>query len=159
IQRAIEQLLDFQRTMAQTSLGRAGASRSGTGDDVPLSEYSQLRPVEFDGMIGDPIIFLDEVRKRTEDLGYSDKRAIQMAGFSLTEVTSQWYQDYIRPHVTDMTWDQFRAWFERQFIPFSTREEHRVQFETLQRGNMSVSKYTRLFIQLSRYVPHSVATE
>src|SRR5262249_8625966 len=29
----------------------------------------------------------------------------------------------------------------------------------LQRGNMSVSEYTRLFIQLSRYAPHSVATE
>src|SRR5262249_31151901 len=110
-------------------------------------------------MTGDPIIFLDEVRKRTEDMGCSDRRAIQMAGFSLTGVASQWYQDYIRPHVTDMTWDQFRTRFERQFIPFSVREEHRVRFETLQRGDMSVSEYTRLFIQLSRYAPHSIAFE
>src|SRR5262249_25962827 len=110
-------------------------------------------------MIGDPIVFLDEIRKRTEDLGCSDMRAIQMAGFSLTGVASQWYQDYIRPHVASTTWDQFRTRFERQFIPFSAREEHRVRFETLKRGDMTVAEYTIQFIQLNRYAPHSVATE
>src|SRR5262249_21574167 len=129
LQRAVEQMLDFQRTMAQASFGRAGASGSGTGDDVPMSEYSRLRPTEYDGMTGDPVVFLDEVRKRTEDFGCSDRRAIQMADFSLTGVASQWYKDYIRPHVTGMTWDQFQSHFERQFIPFSAREEMRVRFE------------------------------
>jgi len=58
-----------------------------------------------------------------------------------------------------MTWDQFKTRFERQFIPFSSREEHKVRFETLQRGDMSVVEYTRQFIHLSRYASHSVATE
>ncbi|XP_048231782.1 uncharacterized protein LOC125370434 [Ricinus communis] len=124
-----------------------------------MSEYTKLRPVEFDGTAGDPLDFLDEVEKRASDLHCSDRRTIEMAGFSLKGIASQWFRDYIRPFLDGLSWRQFRDRFEEYFIPFSVRQEYRERFERLVKGESSVAEYTRQFVQLSRYAPYAVGTE
>ncbi|XP_048229509.1 uncharacterized protein LOC125369998 [Ricinus communis] len=50
MQRALEQLLAFQQQQAAQGAGsRASGSGIRNPDDVPMSEYTKLRPVEFDG--------------------------------------------------------------------------------------------------------------
>ena len=154
VQRVVEQLAAIQAA-ATSSQGRSGGAGPSTGDDVPMAEYTRLRPMEFDGMSGDPLKFLDEVKKRTKDLRCSEKRAIELAGFSLTGIASQWFQTYMSSYIDGLTWKKF----EENFIPFSVREKKRCEFESLTRGDRTVEEYTRQFIQLSRYAPHSVATE
>ncbi|XP_048228233.1 uncharacterized protein LOC125369509 [Ricinus communis] len=151
MQRALEQLLVFQQQQAAQGAGsRASGSGIKNPDDVPMSEYTKLRPVEFDGTAGDPLDFLDEVEKRASDLHYSDRRTIEMAGFSLKGIASQWFRDYIRPFLDGLSWRQFRDRFEEYFIPFSVRQEYRERFERLVKGESSVAEYTGNLFKLSR---------
>eukprot|EP00257_Ricinus_communis_P014875 XP_015572656.1 uncharacterized protein LOC107260966 [Ricinus communis] len=124
-----------------------------------MSEYTKLRPVDFDGTIGDPLDFLDEVEKRAYDLHCFDRRTIKMVGFFLKGIASQWFRDYIRPFLDELSWRQFRDSFEEYFIPFSVRQEYRERFERLIKGDLSMAEYTRQFIQLNRYAPYAVGTE
>ncbi|XP_070041360.1 uncharacterized protein [Nicotiana tomentosiformis] len=50
-----------------------------------------------------------------------------------------------------LTWDQFTRLFLERYIPPSSREELRGQFEQLQQGQMSVTDYEARFSELSRY--------
>ena len=124
-----------------------------------MFQYTRLNEVVFDGVSGDTMDFLDEVEKRAFDLRASDRRTIEMVGFSLKGLALQWYKDYIKPFLEGMTWAQFRERFEDNYISFAMRQEYRRQFEQLKRDDMSVVEYTRRFMYLSKFAPKLVAAE
>eukprot|EP00257_Ricinus_communis_P016997 XP_015575326.1 uncharacterized protein LOC107261325 [Ricinus communis] len=74
---------------AEGSGNRGSVSGISNADEVPMSKYTKLRPIEFDGASEDPLDLLDEVEKRASDLHYFDKRTIEMASFSMKRIASQ----------------------------------------------------------------------
>ena len=157
VQTALQQLMEHQRQQAASSSQPGGSGFDP--DHIPLFQYTRLNEVVFDGVSGDPMDFLDEVEKRAFDLRASDRRTIEMAGFSLKGLALQWYKDYIKPFLEGMTWAQFRARFEDNYISFAMRQEYWRQFEQLKRDDMSVVEYTRRFMYLSKFAPELVAVE
>ena len=157
VQTALQQLIEHQRQQAAISSQPGGPGFDP--DHVPLFQYTRLNEVVFDGVSGDPMDFLDEVEKRAFDLRASDRRTIEMAGFSLKGLALQWYKDYVKPFLEGMTWAQFRERFEDNYISFAMRQEYRRQFEQLKRDDMSVVEYTRRFMYLSKFAPELVAAE
>ena len=81
VQTALQQLMEHQRQQAASSSQSGGPGFDP--DHIPLFQYTRLNEVVFDGVSGDPMDFLDEVEKRAFDLRASDRRTIEMAGFSL----------------------------------------------------------------------------
>ncbi|XP_058189297.1 uncharacterized protein LOC131306883 [Rhododendron vialii] len=63
------------------------------------------------------------------------------------------------PDVENMTWAEFETLFEDQYFPESSCDQLRDQFEKLEQGNMTVSKYAMKFQSLSRFAPELGATE
>eukprot|EP00257_Ricinus_communis_P020995 XP_015580371.1 uncharacterized protein LOC107261993 [Ricinus communis] len=98
------------------------------------------------------------LRRRSGLRNALELRTIEMAGFSLKGIASQWFKNYIRSFLERLLWRQFRDRFEEYFIPFSVRQEYRERFERLIKGDLSVAEYTRQFVQLSRYAPYAVGT-
>ena len=57
-----------------------------------------------------------------------------------------------------MTWERFRELFYGKYFTDAMRASRRVEFANLKQGEMSVAEYIRKFDELSRYIPHMVAT-
>uniref|UniRef100_A0A1S4DLF8 CCHC-type domain-containing protein n=1 Tax=Nicotiana tabacum TaxID=4097 RepID=A0A1S4DLF8_TOBAC len=57
-----------------------------------------------------------------------------------------------------LTWAQFSAMFEKEFVPQSLRDAWRAEFEHLRQGTMSVSEYAIRYTRLARHAPALVAT-
>ena len=59
----------------------------------------------------------------------------------------------------DITWDFFRAAYQRKYIGASYIDAQRKAFLNLVQGNKSVSEYEAEFFRLSRYARGVVGTE
>nr|XP_033514117.1 uncharacterized protein LOC117278772 [Nicotiana tomentosiformis] len=77
-------------------------------------------------------------------------------------LTYIWWKTYetSRPAgAAPLRWYQFSDLVLRDFIPQTSRDELRSEFEQLCQGSMSVSDYAMRFTELSRHAPSLVFTD
>ena len=85
--------------------------------------YSRVGRVSFDGT-GDALDFLNIIEARTQT-GYSDYQRIMVVELSVQATAQDWFMQSIQPHMTTMTWLEFKEQFLRYFCPASMRDNYR----------------------------------
>ncbi|WMV46730.1 hypothetical protein MTR67_040115 [Solanum verrucosum] len=58
-----------------------------------------------------------------------------------------------------MGWEQFTEVFLKRFVPYNLQDQSRDEFDRLEQGSLSVSKYEARFHELSRYAMSSIPIE
>ena len=61
--------------------------------------------------------------------------------------------------VADMTWEEFKIFFEENFIPRAVKSQLAREFQDLTQGIMTVWEYVKKFNELSEYASHLIDTE
>ena len=61
--------------------------------------------------------------------------------------------------VAEMTWEEFKTFFEDNFIPRAVKSQLAREFQDLTQGTMTVWEYVKKFNELSQYAPHMIDTE
>jgi len=98
----------------------------------------------------DPFEYLKTVKMITDELGASDSRAIQMAGFTLKcKKAKEWFKTYVDPRLDSLSYEEFVNEFAGWAFPDSSRELKVIEFEQLrQTEDMSVDESTDKFLEL-----------
>ena len=128
-----------------------------------LDHFMRIMPMRFSGAAAqDPFQFLDLAEERLSTLRVLESLGAEFIGYVLDGDADAWwrkFRDRRAPGSSPLTWEDFRAGFQRRFISRTTRESLRPQFERLEQGSMTISEYESRFLQLSRYGADLIATE
>ncbi|XP_070036095.1 uncharacterized protein [Nicotiana tomentosiformis] len=110
-----------------------------------LDRFTKLFPVHFSGAPSEyPQEYLDSCHEVLRNMGILETNGVDFAAFQMTSSAKKLWRDYLltRPAGSPaLTWDQFLHLFLEKFLPITTREERRRQFELLQQGSMTVTQY------------------
>ena len=112
--------------------------------NVPLTEFLQLYPTQFDGDSNkmESEQFIDSCMMIGEALGCSKQRLVECVAFRLRGPMRTWYKHLraVRPSsVPPLRWEEFSDKFREQFSPKAVRDAKAREFEKLkQTSDMTV---------------------
>ncbi|XP_024021742.1 uncharacterized protein LOC112091712 [Morus notabilis] len=93
-------------------------------------------------------------------MGVPDEYWVEFAAFKFKGPAGAWWKHIWRIHdVEGLTWEQFEALFNEQFLPQSYRDEKAIEFMGLQQGDMTVREYEARFNELSCFAPSVIESE
>ena len=109
----------------------------------------------------DPFEYIKAVKMIVDELGASDNRAIQMAGFTLKyKKAKEWFKNYVDLKLNSLSWEEFANEFAGWAFPDSSRELKVIEFEQLrQTEDMSVDEYIDKFLELFQFVGQAYDTD
>ncbi|XP_057495668.1 uncharacterized protein LOC130780665 [Actinidia eriantha] len=160
----------------------AQAPRANTSNRAMkiVSEFCKLNPPMLDGVSSDPLVvdhWLSEIYKLFDVLDMTeDAVRVKLVACQLSGEANEWWKSILATRkasrglarmagnvneldVENMTWAEFEAIFKDQYFLESFKDMLREQFERLEQGTMTMSKYAMKFQALSRFVPELVSTE
>ncbi|XP_070032689.1 uncharacterized protein [Nicotiana tomentosiformis] len=135
-------------------VAQAGDRPAMSSEDLlRLDKFTKLFPVHFSGATSeDPQDYLDCCHEVLRNMGIIETNGVDFAVFWMIGSAKRWWRDYMltRPASSSaLTWDQFSHLFLEKFIPVTLGEDYRKQFECLQQGSMTVTKYETRFVDLN----------
>jgi hypothetical protein len=91
----------------------------------------------------------------------TDPKKVLYASGRLTSPVADWWDSYRAAHVAanTITWAEFSTQFRNYHIPVGLMKIKKMEFLSLNQGNMTVSEYRDKFIQLLRYALEEVAKD
>ncbi|KAA3480774.1 DNA/RNA polymerases superfamily protein [Gossypium australe] len=104
--------------------------------------------------------WLEATERIMDDLDLTAEEKLKGIVSLLRDESYQWWltvRDSVA--VEDLTWDYFRAAYQKKYIGASYIDSQRKAFLRLVQGSKSVSEYEAEFLKLSRYARGIVATE
>ncbi|KAA3483680.1 ATP-dependent zinc metalloprotease FtsH [Gossypium australe] len=104
--------------------------------------------------------WLEATERIMDDLDLTAEEKLKGIVSLLRDESYQWWLT-VRDSVAaeDLTWDYFRAAYQKKYIGASYIDSQRKAFLRLVQGSKSVSEYEAEFLKLSRYARGMVATE
>ncbi|XP_028082967.1 uncharacterized protein LOC114284259 [Camellia sinensis] len=117
-------------------------------------EFLRAKPDEFHGgpKPKKENEWLEQIVKTFEMLHIEDSELrVTLASYYLKGEAGQWWKyakDGIEP-----TWEAFVVAFKDKYLPPTTRERLRQEFQDLKQLNMSVAKFETAFSSLSQFTP------
>ncbi|KAK3124892.1 hypothetical protein QOZ80_7BG0595680 [Eleusine coracana subsp. coracana] len=105
--------------------------------------------------------WLKAIEKKLMIAQCNDREKVLFAAHQLYGVAADWWEAYCNAHadVESITWIEFKDNFRSHYVPTGIKVLKKQEFQDLRQGNMSVSEYRNMFIQLSRYAPEDVNTD
>ncbi|CAL5392813.1 unnamed protein product [Camellia sinensis] len=117
----------------------------------PVEYSSELNPMKVDK-------WLEEIVKSFEILDINDgELRVALAVYQLKREAGQWWKTV--KHRVEHTWEAFVHAFQENFLPLTTRERLRKQFEELRQLDTPVAEFEAMFTSLARFAPKLIATE
>ncbi|WMV25569.1 hypothetical protein MTR67_018954 [Solanum verrucosum] len=121
-----------------------------------------MNPLEFHGSKVEehPQEFINEVYKVLMIMGVTLVEKVEFADFQLKSVSQVWFNQWKERKSVDagpLDWKKFKVAFLDRFFTIEIMEANVPEFINLRQGSMSVKEYDLKFIQLSRYIPTTVA--
>ncbi|KAA3484115.1 DNA/RNA polymerases superfamily protein [Gossypium australe] len=104
--------------------------------------------------------WLEATERIMDDLDLTTEEKLKGIVSLLRDESYQWWltvRDSVA--VEDLTWDYFRAAYQKKYIGASYIDSQRKAFLRLVQGSKSVAEYEAEFLKLSRYARGMVATE
>ncbi|CAL5390446.1 unnamed protein product [Camellia sinensis] len=117
----------------------------------PVEYSSELNPMKVDK-------WLEQIVKSFEILDINDgELRVALAMYQLKREVGQWWKTV--KHRVEHTWEAFVHAFQENFLPLTTRERLRKQFEELRQLDTPVAEFEAMFTSLARFAPKLIATE
>ncbi|KAL5577633.1 hypothetical protein UlMin_019332 [Ulmus minor] len=90
----------------------------------------------------------------------NDHERVFCASYMLKKEARYWWESVeARRDIRAMTWEDFKAEFNRKFYNPIAMQEQQTEFLTLKQGKMTVAEAVRKFEQLARLCPYLIPTE
>ncbi|KAL5583519.1 hypothetical protein UlMin_015961 [Ulmus minor] len=90
----------------------------------------------------------------------NDQERVFCASYMLKKEARYWWESVeARRDIRAMTWEDFKAEFNRKFYNPIAMQEQQTEFLTLKQGMMTVTEAVRKFEQLARLCPYLIPTE
>ncbi|KAL5570502.1 hypothetical protein UlMin_027077 [Ulmus minor] len=90
----------------------------------------------------------------------NDQERVFCASYMLKKEARYWWESVeARRDIRAMTWEDFKAEFNRKFYNPIAMQEQQTEFLTLKQGKMTVAEAVRKFEQLARLCPYLIPTE
>ncbi|XP_058185827.1 uncharacterized protein LOC131303053 [Rhododendron vialii] len=145
-----------------------------------MREFCSLNPPLFDGASSNPFVadhWLAQIRKNFTAFKITeDDLRMSIVAIQLVVEVGEWWESILEgrkdakravrttaqanePDVENLTWAEFKDLPVSQYFLDSSRDQMRDQFEKLEQGNMTISKYALRFQSLSQFAAELVATE
>jgi hypothetical protein len=101
------------------------------------------------------------VEQKLDMVQCDDREKVLFALGQLVGEASEWWNSYINEHEQpqSIVWKEFKDNFISHFIHVSVMKLKRKEFLSLKQGQMTVSEYKDMFIQLSKYTPRSAQSD
>ncbi|KAA3464255.1 DNA/RNA polymerases superfamily protein [Gossypium australe] len=104
--------------------------------------------------------WLESTERIMDDLDFSAEEKLKGIISLLRDESYQWWLTVRDGAIAeDLTWEFFRAAYQRKYIGASYMDAQRKAFLNLVQGNKTVAEYEAKFLQLSRYACGIVGTE
>ncbi|KAL5577635.1 hypothetical protein UlMin_019334 [Ulmus minor] len=121
-----------------------------------------MRPAEFEGSTNplDADEWLSSVQIIMNFMELNDQERVFCASYMLKKEARYWWESVeARRDVRAMTWEDFKAEFNRKFYNPIAMQEQQTEFLTLKQGKMTVAEAVWKFEQLARLCPYLIPTE
>ncbi|KAL5555306.1 hypothetical protein UlMin_037542 [Ulmus minor] len=90
----------------------------------------------------------------------NDQERVFCASYMLKKEARYWWESVeARRDIRAMTWEDFKAEFNRKFYNPIAMQEQQTEFLTLKQGKMTVAEAVQKFEQLARLCPYLIPTE
>ncbi|GAB2280672.1 hypothetical protein Dimus_015299 [Dionaea muscipula] len=158
---------DLIKEMINTMRELAEATRIGAQPREPepratsaMREFQRLHPPEFNGE-ADPLIaeeWLEQITQMFDTLRiHEEDLRVSFAAYQLRGDARYWWR--IASATVGDSWENFKNTFLDKYLPESTRDNLREEFEHLIQGSMTVDQYAAKFTSLARFAEDLVSTE
>ncbi|KAL5540692.1 hypothetical protein UlMin_043344 [Ulmus minor] len=169
----MQQKLDEQAALIQNLQQQQGGHANPEGPPInnqppiarpePLCErFCRMRPAEFEGSTNplDADEWLSSVQIIMNFMELNDQERVFCASYMLKKEARYWWESVeARRDIREMTWEDFKAEFNRKFYNPIAMQEQQTEFLTLKQGKMTVAEAVRKFEQLARLCPYLIPTE
>ncbi|KAL5560320.1 hypothetical protein UlMin_036531 [Ulmus minor] len=169
----MQQKLDEQAALIQNLQQQQGGHANPEGPPInnqppiarpePLCErFCRMRPAEFEGSTNplDADEWLSSVQIIMNFMELNDQERVFCASYMLKKEARYWWESVeARRDIRAMTWEDFKAEFNRKFYNPIAMQEQQTEFLTLKQGKMTVTEAVRKFEQLARLCPYLIPTE
>jgi hypothetical protein len=128
-----------------------------------LGEFLRTHPTTF-SQAKDPMEakdWLKGVEKKLVIAQCTDREKVLFATHQLYGTVANWWETYCNTHanVDTITWNEFKAHFHTHYVPRGTMKLKKKEFADPKQDSMTVNKYLKSIIQLSRYAPNDINTD
>ena len=128
-----------------------------------FERFSRQRPPIYSGTENPTDLdeWFEEMEKLLQLCEIPEKDMVNVVAYFLKGEANSWWQLIKANQVNqpDFNWEKFKTVVENKFTPPEMKWRKQEEFNNLQMGNLTLSQYTKRYIELSRYGRALVPTE
>ena len=154
------QTQELCENLERRSESTEGSERQGCS----YKTFMSCKPKEFNGKEGavQALRWLEEIEAVIDISGCADNNKVKFATHSFKGEALSWWnmilQSNGRDAMNNMGWEEFKTLMIEKYCPYSEIEKLETEFLKLEMVGAAHQDYTNRFNELSRLVPHLVAT-
>ena len=150
----LDQLTELMSNFIRTMTERERVNSAPTVEPVPMAipipenrgirsmseQFSKKKPKEFHGYTDTSLAehWLMDMERIFRTLPMTDAQKIENASDMLTDEAQNWWVNVL-DQGAPITWEGFKAEFNRRFFPRAVHNEKKREFDSLRQGDMTVT--------------------